>query len=187
MNPDNQSDEALMDQVVRGDRSSMEILVRRFSIPMLAYLRNFLGDDYIAEEVFQEVFLTVWEKRHQFRKHASFRPWLFAIGANKSREHFRRDRYRSSKGRAEHALEVEDKMRSPVDSVVQAEDAQAVKAALNELTEQQRSIVIMRVWSGLSYADIAAALGVREGAIRVGMHRALERLRPTLSRLCDPA
>ena len=45
----------------------------------------------------------------------------------------------------------------------------------------------MRVWNGLSYAEIGIALGTQEGAVRAGMFRALEKLRPILSRLCDPA
>ena len=136
MKPESQSDEALMDQVVRGDRACLEILVRRFSIPMLTYLRRFLGKEHLAEEVFQEVFLTVWEKRDQYRAGSLFRPWLFAIGANKSREHFRRARYRSAGDGQGHTVEVEDPMHGPVETLVQAEHAEAINAALDELTTQ---------------------------------------------------
>lgn len=183
MKLESQSDEWLMGQVSRGDRACLEVLVGRFSGPMLTYLRRFLGDAHLAEEVFQEVFLAVWAKRRQYKFPRTFRAWLFAIGANKCREHFRRKKSRPS-GSGE-MVDVEDSESGPMSDAIQTENARAVNLALQSLTDQQRSVVILRVWNGLSYAEIATSIGAKEGTVRATMHRALEKLKPTLSRLCE--
>ena len=182
MKLESQSDEWLMGQVSRGDRGCLEILVDRFSSPMITFLRRFLGDPHVADEVFQEVFLAVWAKRRQYRFPLTFRSWLFAIAANKSREHFRRVRRRPS---GAELVDVADSESGPMKEAIKAEHAHQVNLALQSLTEQQRSVVIMRVWNGLSYAEIATSIGAKVGTARALMHRALEKLKPTLSRLCE--
>jgi DNA-directed RNA polymerase specialized sigma24 family protein len=59
-------DEWLMAQTARGDRESLEILVRRYSSPLLTFIRRMIGDEHKSEELFQEVFLAVWQKRRQY-------------------------------------------------------------------------------------------------------------------------
>lgn len=182
MKLESQSDEWLMGQVARGDRACLEILIERFSSPMLTYLRRFLGDTHNADEVFQEVFLSVWAKRRQYKFPLTFRSWLFAIAANKAREHFRR---RSRRPAGAELVDVADNESGPMNDAIKAEHATEVNRALQSLTEQQRSVVILRVWNGLSYAEIATSIGAKEGTARALMHRALEKLRPTLSRLAE--
>src|SRR5215471_21002567 len=84
-----QPDEYLMANVAQGQRAPLEILVRRHGSALLTFLRRMVGDPHRSEELFQEVFLAVWSKRHQYEFPRSFRNWLYAIAVNKCRADFR--------------------------------------------------------------------------------------------------
>src|SRR6516162_83355 len=83
-------DEWLMTQVALGKREWVEPLVRRHGAALLGFLERMACDRHRAEELFQDVFLTVWVKRHQYQEGRPFKPWLYAIAANKCHEAARR-------------------------------------------------------------------------------------------------
>ena len=80
-----QPDEWLMGQVALGKREQLEPLVRRYSSALLTYLHRMVGDRHRAEELFQDVFFAVWQKRKTYKFPKSFRSWLFAIATNRCR------------------------------------------------------------------------------------------------------
>src|ERR1700676_2405194 len=88
--PDGQArDEALMAQVVQGQTPALEQLLRRHADALLTFIRRMVLDHHRSEELFQDVFLTVWTKRKLYESPRPFKPWLYAIALNKCREHFR--------------------------------------------------------------------------------------------------
>lgn len=183
MDLEKQSDEWLMGQVRRNCRECLEILLRRYSAALLNYARRFSGSNHMAEEIFQEVCLQVWAKRKKYRFPLTFRSWLFAVAANKSRELYRKNR-RHMTVSSEVEMETEEtEMSRPDQFVISQEHAGVVNDAVQQLPQNQREVVVMRVWSGLSYGEIAIALNAKEGAVRATMHRALAKLRPVLSAL----
>jgi RNA polymerase sigma-70 factor (ECF subfamily) len=178
-------DARLMRQVAGGDRRAMHTLVRRFGSPLLTFIRRMTGDHHLAEELFQEVFLTVWLKRHQYKPPLPVRPWLFKIALNKCRAHWRRARpvFVSAVG-AEGASPVDGHASAdsgPFDTAVAVETAAIVEAAVLRLPTQQRAVVAMRVWEGMSYAQIAQAVERSENTVRSNMHHALKSLRVELA------
>jgi RNA polymerase sigma factor (sigma-70 family) len=102
---------------------------------------------------------------------------LYAIALNHCRVEFRK--------RPPHlSLEVEGKPLSeelsPVDSCVAIETASLVSTAVRQLPTQQQMVVVLRVWQGLTYSDIAESMGITEGTVRAHMHHALNTLRRSL-------
>src|SRR5262245_22410132 len=89
MNPRQEKDEWLMAQVALGKRDLLEPLVRRYASPLLTFIRRMIGDPHRSEELFQEVFLAVWNKRTQYEFPRPFKAWLYAIALNKCRADFR--------------------------------------------------------------------------------------------------
>src|SRR5215471_19818173 len=89
MNPKHERDEWLMGQVALGKRDHLEPLVRRYANPLLTFIQRMIGDRHRSEELFQEVFLAVWVKRHQYQFPRPFKPWLYQIALNKCRASFR--------------------------------------------------------------------------------------------------
>src|SRR4051794_18486544 len=89
MHSDDYRDEDMMAQVARGHAQLLEKLIRRHANALLAFIRRLVGDQHHSEELFQEVFLTVWTKRHQYEFPRSFKNWLYTIALNKCRARFR--------------------------------------------------------------------------------------------------
>ncbi len=182
MIPRNESDENLMVQLQEGDRRPMELLVRRYSNPLLTFITRMTGDRHQGEDLFQEVFLTVWTKRAQFNPTRPFRPWLYTIAMNKCRAAYRR---RSAPHRAiavePHTMDQKaDSGPSPVDTVIATETETLVQAAVLQLPEQQRSVFVMRTFNGLSYGEIGQTLNKNPATARSLMHYALASLRREL-------
>jgi RNA polymerase sigma-70 factor (ECF subfamily) len=172
-------DEWLMAQVARGRRDCLEPLVRRYANRLLTFLQRMTGDRHRSEELFQEVFLAVWVKRRQYEFPRPFRSWLYAIAANKC--------YAAARGRRLAPVALGDDLAGPVaagpspeDALVATETAALVGAAVAQLPPQQRAVVVLRVWEGMSYADIAEAVGRTEATVRSHMHHGLAALRKYL-------
>jgi RNA polymerase sigma-70 factor (ECF subfamily) len=172
MKPKLDEDEALMLQVAHGERAGLEPLVRRYANRLLTFLLRLTGDRHRSEELFQEVFLTVWQKREQYQFPRPFKPWLYQIALNKCREAMR-SRRRVVPLQVE-AVEVAD---GPAESAIATETAALVGAAVTRLPSQQQAVVVLRIWDGLSYAEIADLLGRKEATVRANMHHGLAALR----------
>jgi RNA polymerase sigma-70 factor (ECF subfamily) len=172
-------DEWLMAQVALDQRDHLEPLLRRYANPLLTFIARMVGDRHRAEELFQEVFLAVWVKRAQYQFPRPFKSWLFAIAVNKCRAAFR--------GRAPALLLADGPPEppaaadpSPEDAVIATETAALVAAAVTRLPPQQRAVVVLRIWDGMPYADIAAVVGRSEATVRSHMHHGLAALRKHL-------
>jgi RNA polymerase sigma-70 factor (ECF subfamily) len=178
-----QTDEWLMVQVADGQRHYLEILVRRYATPLLSYLTRWTGDPHRAEELVQEAFLAVWSKRRTFNERLKFRPWLYAIAVNCTRASHRPLKFRPLASLDElPRLEPLASEGTPVELALKRETCLRVEAAVSRLPDSYRRIVILRVWSGLPYAEIARVLDCHETTVRSGMHRALAELRRHLAR-----
>src|SRR5205807_5840768 len=123
----------------------LEALVRRHATRLLTFIERMAGDRHRAEELFQEVFLAVWVKRGQYQFPRPFKPWLYAIAANRC--------HAAARGRRP-AAPLEDAPAwasaspdpSPEESAVATETAALVSAAVTLLPPQQRAVVVLRVW-----------------------------------------
>src|SRR5262245_59664151 len=174
-------DEWLMAQVALGKRDLLEPLIRRYATPLLTFIRRMDGDRHRSEELFQEVFLAVWTKRRQYQFPRPFKAWLYAIAVNKCRAAFR------ARPPAE-LVALEDVSPSappaadpsPVDTAIATETAALVAAAVTRLPPQQRAVVGLRLWQGMSYGEIAEVVGRTEATVRSNMHHGLAALRKYL-------
>lgn len=172
-------DEWLMIQVAQGHAERLEPLVRRYGTLLLSFICSLIGDRQRSEDLFQDVFLAVWQKRHLYQFPRPFKPWLYGIAINRVRRAWRRRSERLQRSfeadpaSAElHALDL-----SPSDSAIATETATLVQLAVATLPRKQQMVVTMRIWNGFSYAEIAQAMNVREGTVRSNMHDALVRIR----------
>ena len=168
------SDEWLMAHVAQGHAGQIEPLVRRYGTPLLTFIRHMVGDHHRSEELFQEVFLAVWTRRRLYRYPLPFKPWLYQIALNRCRQWFR-----TRRPEAIQSLDDDSPRQfamagpSPPESAIAVETASIVGRVVALLPPRQHSVVVMRLWGGLSYAEIAAAMEVSEGTVRSNMHDAL--------------
>ena len=134
------------------------------------------GNGADAEEAAQDGFVKAWRALGRFREGAPFRPWLLKIVANEARR-------RSAGRRAHLALRAAteypsgDAAPSPEAAFLSAEQREKLLAAVNELPEDQRAVISLRYFVGLSEQEVAEALDLPAGTVKSRTSRALERLR----------
>jgi RNA polymerase sigma-70 factor, ECF subfamily len=171
-----ESDESLMHQVALGNREHLATLVRRNAGPLLTFIQRMTGDRHLGEELFKVVFLAVWTHSHLYSFPRPFKAWLFGIAANKCRADARHRRI------VPPALDVLAAVpssceQSPVEAAIASETAALVEQAVARLPDNQRAVLVMRVWNEMSYLEIAEVMGRTEGTIRSHMFHALAAMR----------
>jgi len=170
----------LIGRAKRGDTHAYEELV--YAHQGIAFRTAYViaGNAADAEEAAQDGFVKAWRALGRFREGAPFRPWLLQIVANEAR-----NRRRSAGRRAHLALRAAteepsgDAAPSPEASLLSAETRQTLLTAVNELPDDQRVVVSLRYFVGLSEAEVAETLGIAQGTVKSRTSRALERLRET--------
>jgi RNA polymerase sigma-70 factor (ECF subfamily) len=167
-----------MAEVALGRREALERLLRIYATPLLTFIQRMVGDHHRSEELFQEVFLAVWRKRQQYDYSRPFKTWLYAIAINKCRAAFRRPFHSGVMALEESILgDFTAPELSPAESAIATETANIVAQAVGLLPVHQRTVVVLRVWQQLSYAEIADVLGTTETTARSNMHHGLRTLR----------
>jgi RNA polymerase sigma-70 factor (ECF subfamily) len=177
MSCDRAKDEDLMMRVAAGSREAMSPLLRRYASPLLTFIRRMTGDWHRAEELFQEAFLAVWQHRCRYEYPRPFRPWLFGIALNKCRADFRKCGSVPAFLADDSDLPATAHCRTPVEAAIASETATLVARAVNTLPPKQRTVLVLRVWNGLEYAEIAQILDRTEATIRSQMFHALAGMR----------
>jgi RNA polymerase sigma-70 factor (ECF subfamily) len=168
----------LIGRAKRGDTHAYEELV--YAHQGIAFRTAYViaGNAADAEEAAQDGFVKAWRALGRFREGAPFRPWLLQIVANEAR-----NRRRSAGRRAHLALRAAteepsgDAAPSPEASLLSAETRETLLAAVNELPEDQRTVIALRFFVGLSEHEVAEALKLPAGTVKSRSARALERLR----------
>ena len=186
MDCEHEADERLMQRAADGAREALSILLRRHATPLLTFIQRMIGDRHRAEEIFQEVFLAVWVQRRSYQYPSAFRPWLFGIAANKCRACLRWMRWTPPPAGDGAGVADVTRESSPPDAAIAAETAAAVAAAVAELPDMQRMVATLRIWNGLSYAEIAEVAKRSESTVRSNMFHALATLRLCLARRLNP-
>jgi RNA polymerase sigma factor (sigma-70 family) len=174
-----ESDEVLMMRFRQGDARAFESLFQRHARPVSGYLARLTGSPAVAEDLTQQTFLSLVRARGRFQEGARVRPWLYAIATNAARDWRRRKRPEDLTARGELPATVAAETPAPRDAGLE----RAVRRALAELPEGQRIPIMLHRFEGMSFAEIAEALGLTETAVKVRAHRGYARLRELLATL----
>ena len=172
-------------EVIRRSRHEPEqfaLLFRRHAASISRYVTRRLGPD-AAEDIVAETFLRAFRQRVRYDlSHRDARPWLYGIAGNLVRRHHR-DEVRKLRALQRTGLDpVAESFADQVDDRVSADAAsRAIAAAIAGLSPGQRDVVLLVAWAGLTYDQVAEALGVPEGTVRSRMNRSRTRLRAALA------
>jgi RNA polymerase sigma-70 factor (ECF subfamily) len=181
------SDEALMlDYRRTQDPAVFAQLVERYEHPLYNYLRRYLANAEMAEDVFQATFLRVHLKCREFEPQRKFRPWLYTIATNQAIDAQRRSkRHRmlsldGGSGRDDDASKLADLLISseplPEFTADVQESGQWLQGALGELPDYLRIVVELVYYQGLKYRETAEALSIPVGTVKSRMHAAVLKL-----------
>jgi RNA polymerase sigma-70 factor (ECF subfamily) len=172
------SDEALMELFCQGDARAFDALFSRHAPAVRGYLARLVGSSAQADDLTQTAFLSLVRARGRFTQGARFKPWLYAIATNAARDARRRGKHEELTPKGELPKDAGEEM-----AVRDAGLEKQVRGALEQLPEAQREAILQHRFAGLSFAQIAAAEGVTESAVKVRAHRGYERLRVLLKGL----
>ena len=167
-----------MDRYVDGDAAAFRALYAQLAPVVLACQRRWVGDPVRAEDLTQETFLRVHKARDRYRSGAPVGAWVLTIARRLSIDSLRRravavDRVTSDGELPEPPALVDDGATpAELDALLSA-----LREAVQTLPESQRQVVAMHKLEGLPLSEVAARLGINEGAARVRAHRGYERLR----------
>jgi len=157
------------------------LLFRRHATAIGRYAARRLGPGP-AEDIVAETFLVAFRRRDRYDPaRCDARPWLYGIAGNLIRRHHR-DEVRQLRALARTGVDpVAESFTDRADARLSASAAsRAVAAAIAELDPDQRDVLLLITWAGLTYDQAAEALGIPEGTVRSRMNRARTRLRAAL-------
>jgi RNA polymerase sigma-70 factor, ECF subfamily len=170
-----------------GDARAFDKLVQRFKDRVFNLCYRMLGDYDEANDCAQETFVKVYRSLKDFRFEAGFSTWLCTIAANTCRNRLKSLEYRTRKKmvridpaitseRGQSSMELEDPAPSPLAQMTRQEQQIALQKAIDALTEDHKTVIILRDIEGLSYEEIAKITGYTLGTVKSKLARARQRL-----------
>jgi len=182
------SDEELLACFRNGQREAFGALVRRYEAELYGYLRRYVGDGNLAEDVFQNTFLQVFTKIGKYEAGRPVRPWLYTIATNQAIDALRRngrhqtlsiDQERDSGKNSDISqlmTMLESRGPGPLERVQNDERRELVRNAVDQLPDFLKQVVLLAYYQGLKYRDIAEVLDIPVGTVKSRLHAALVRL-----------
>jgi RNA polymerase sigma-70 factor (ECF subfamily) len=159
-----------------GDRAAFDEIVTRHRQAVYRTARAVLGRHEDADEASQLTFVRAWRALDGFRGDAALRTWLVRIAINVSRSlHAAASAGRRDEGREPH--ELPEPAEDPDARLGRLELGRQVREAVAGLPPRQREVVSLKIWSEMTYREVAGAMGLSEGAVKAHLHQAVANLR----------
>jgi RNA polymerase sigma-70 factor, ECF subfamily len=180
------SDEELVAAFQAGDVAAFDTLVGRWDRKIRGVIFRLVGSHEEARDVSQETFLKAYRALGTFKKEARFSSWLYQIAVNATRDRLRRRRRRTDLSLEDVDESAESALRDASPSAFELMESgdlsRLVAAAMAALPEEQREVVILKEYQGLTFPEIADALDVPLSTVKTRLYRGLGQLRVRLER-----
>lgn len=176
------TDEELVAAFQAGDVGCFDELTLRWERQIRGAAHRVPGSAEEARDVSQEAFLKAYRALPGFKREAKFSSWLYQIGLNLCRDRLRRRKVRSfvSIDALEEYAALPARTATAYDDVVRGDLARLVAAAVAELPDEEREVVILKEYQELTFVEIADILGVPTSTVKTRLYRALGVLRVRL-------
>ena len=176
---------ALIGRVAEGDQSALTTLYDATSRLVFGLILRVVVDRSTAEEVLLDVYTQVWRQASNYDiKRGAPLAWLMTIARTRSIDRLRSGKHDQNRESLDAIGEITSSTASPEADSVTAERRQLVRAALDTLSAEQREVIELAYYSGLSHSEIALKLGQPLGTVktrtRLGMMKLRDMLRPAL-------
>jgi RNA polymerase sigma-70 factor (ECF subfamily) len=176
----------LIEAFRNGDEKAFEEIVRRYHRQVANIIYLTLGNRDEVDDLSQEVFVRVFRSLDRFAYDSSLYSWIYRIAVNLCIDEIRKKRIRKLiplEFLTESKLEGEKKSKAVAtasDDVLQQEKQQVIKGALARLSPIHRTVILLREYEDLSYAEISKTLRISQQAVKSRIFRAREELRELL-------
>ena len=190
------SDEELMLSCRDGDQDAFEMLYHRYEKPIFSFIYRMVLNVSDAEELCQETFFKIIRAKKKYQASGKFKTWLFSIALNLCHDRLRRMKFRShlslnspmcSKDCEGIQLQksICDSSPDPVKKLEADEMKILVQRAFTILPEQERTVVILKEYHALKFAEIAEVMNCPIGTVKSLNHRGREKLVKALTKYID--
>lgn len=170
------TDEDLVTRLRDGDVGAFDVLYARYERRLFGYLRRFVGDRALAEDLFQDVLLTVLGDHSFDPARGRFAAWVFTVARNRVRMHGRHA--------AVVAAATTPAAATPaVDPEESTDRVRSVRVAMAALPQGQQELLVLKQVGELSYREIAELQGEHEGTIKSRLHAAMKAFRQRLAEI----
>lgn len=171
-------DEELVQLVLKGEKRSFEVIIRRYNQRLYRIGMSILGNDAETEDAMQAAYISAYEHLAQFQHRSAFGTWLTRIMMNQCYEQKRKQNYRDAN------TDITDKlinMKTPVNLLVNKELSEVLESAIARLPEKYRLVFVLREIDELSVRETAQLLNIEEPNVKVRLNRAKAMLQTHLT------
>lgn len=180
------SDEELMRRLFYRDRRALEAIFDRYGDLVYSTALRVLRDPHLAQDVSQEIFVRLWRKPQSYSaERGRFTTWLISVARNRAvdevRSRRRRHRYETASPEEQEREVPAGDANDPALSAQLAEQARLVRAALAELPPEQRQVLELAYFGGLTQQEIADRLAQPLGTVKTRIRLGMQKLRAALA------
>lgn len=179
------NEQQLIDQAIKGDSAAFGRLMRCYQDRLFTSIMHIVGQREEAEDIVQEAFLQALIKLSSFRRDSSFYTWLYRIALNLSANRGRRSRREVSMEQGSSGVSNDPAAPTdlPAQHMLRSERSEQIRCALRGLSEEFRTVLVLREIDGLDYQSIARVLEVNIGTVRSRLYRARSLMRDRLRQI----
>lgn len=187
------SDDLLVERCRQGDLKAFNLLIRKWEKRIYNFVYRFVGQHEEAQDLCQETFVRVYEKIGGLKDISRFRHWLYTIAANLSRDRLKRSDVKLTVALETSSVAEQARPQSPDSplAIVPGPEAEAHKGEIREIVmkalqtipEQQRLALVLRIYHGMTTAEIAELTGAPAGTIRSRLFHGLRKMQHALGEM----
>ncbi|MCW9095874.1 MAG: RNA polymerase sigma-70 factor [Ignavibacteriaceae bacterium] len=171
----------LVEKIITGNHNAFEILFKTYSQKLIYFSRRYVRDKQIAENIIQDVFLTIWQNKKNLDPTKNIQSYLFTAVKNESLKQLRHLNVENQQRENVSRLSIVEL--TPDETIDQKELREELNKAINDLPDKCREIFAMSRFDQLKYSEIADILGISVKTVETQMGRALKKLREQLAHL----
>lgn len=178
-----QTDQELVQKFLGGDSSSIEALINRHKNKVYTYIILTVRNQQLAEDIFQDTFIKVIKSLHEgkYRDDGKFLSWVIRIAHNLIIDHFRKEKQINTMSRKDYEANIFNTRKfsdgNVEDYIIREQITNDVRSLINELPDDQKQVILLRHYGGLSFKEIAEQTNVSINTALGRMRYALINLR----------
>jgi len=177
------SDQDLVKRFIQGDQTSIEVLINRHKNKVFTYIILIVKNQSLAEDIFQDTFIKVIKslKEGKYKDNGKFVSWVIRIAHNLTIDHFRKEKQINTYSNEDYEADIFNSKKlsenTVEDLMVESQIIREVRLLIDELPEDQKQVILLRHYGGLSFKEIADQTDVSINTALGRMRYALINLR----------
>jgi RNA polymerase sigma-70 factor (ECF subfamily) len=176
-------DSELLAATAVGGSTAFELLYARYERRVYNYVRTFVRQPALAEEVVIDTMMAVWNGARGFRQNSRVSTWILGIARHKALDAVRRANNYADAAPPEYAAEIADSAETPLDSIDRNRKAQVMLCAIAQLSLDHQEILRLAFYEELPYEDIAALLSIPDNTVKTRVFYAKQQLKGHLEKI----